>query len=78
MSGICNPGRRGMVTKNIASQIALATAVVVGTAMTQAYAFDQNVSWLVQFDRTRGQHPKALQSTRLAISLSHSRQSTRS
>jgi len=60
MSGICNPGRRGMVTKNIASQIALATAVVVGTAMTQAYAFGQNVSWLVQFDRTRGQLPESI------------------
>ena len=60
MSGICNPGRRGMVTKNIATQIALATAVVVGTAMTQAYAFGQNVSWLVQFDRTRGQLPESI------------------
>ena len=60
MSGICNSGRRGLITRKISSQIALAIAVVVGTAMTQAYAFGQNVSWLVQFDRTLGQRPESI------------------
>lgn len=60
MSGIGKPGRRGMIAKTIVCQLALATALIVDTALTQVNAFGQNVSWLVQFDRTRGQLPESI------------------
>jgi sugar lactone lactonase YvrE len=60
MSGIGKPARSEMITKKIASHLALASAVIVATAITQVYAFGQNVSWLVQFDRTRGQLPESI------------------
>ena len=60
MLGIRKPGRRGMISKKIASHLALTTAVVVATAITQTYAFGQSVSWLVQFDRTLGQLPESI------------------
>src|SRR5262245_42808578 len=60
MSGIAKSGRRGMITKKIASHLALASAVIVATAITQANAFGQSVSWLVQFDRTLGQLPESI------------------
>jgi sugar lactone lactonase YvrE len=60
MSKIGKSGRRGIITKKFAGQLALATALIVAAALTQAYAFGQNVSWLVKFDRTLGQLPESI------------------
>jgi hypothetical protein len=38
------PGRKGIIGESIASQLALATAVVVAITTTQAHAFGQSVS----------------------------------
>jgi sugar lactone lactonase YvrE len=60
MSGIGKSGRSGMITKKTASHLAFASAVIVATAVTQAYGFGQNVSWLVQFNRSLGQLPESI------------------
>jgi hypothetical protein len=53
------PGRKGIIGESIASELALATAVVVAITITQAHAFGQSVSWLVQVDRTLGHLQRA-------------------
>src|SRR5215471_14724030 len=53
-------GRGKMTARKFASLFALATIVVFGTDVAQVCAFGQNVSWLVQFDRTRGQRPESI------------------
>src|SRR5215831_3359657 len=60
MLGTGKSGRKGISRKSIASQLALATAVVVAMTISQAHAFGQSVSWLVQFDRTLGQLPESI------------------
>ena len=60
MSGTGKPGRKGSIRKSIASQLVLATAVVVAMTISHTHAFGQSVSWLVQFDRTLGQLPESI------------------
>jgi hypothetical protein len=59
MPGTGKPGRIGIIRKSIAS-LALATAVLAMIAITQTHAFGQSVSWLVQFDHSRGQLPESI------------------